>query len=101
MNQWTIRQTTAKQLHRTALVLSTLMAGAAHAGVPFASGSQTLTTDILTLVTPIVGIAVIAVGVLCWFGRITWYWFVGLVVGIVLVFGNQQVVSWIRGLFGV
>jgi type IV secretion system protein VirB2 len=77
------------------------LASAAQAAVPFAAGSQTLTTDVLTLVTPIVGIAVIAVGVLCWFGRISWFWFVGLVVGIVLVFGNQQVVSWIRSLFGV
>lgn len=84
----------------TTLLLS-LYSTAALAAQPFASGSTTLTTDILAIVTPIVGLGIIAVGVLCWFGKIAWHWFAGLVVGIVLVFGNQQIVGWIRSLFGV
>lgn len=84
----------------TTLLLS-LCSTAALAAQPFASGSSTLTNDILAIVTPIVGLAVIALGVLCWFGKVAWPWFAGLVVGIVLVFGNQQIVSWIRSLFGV
>lgn len=71
------------------------------AAAPFTGGATALSADILTIVTPIAGIALIAVGVICWFGKISWLWFAALVVGIVLVFGNQQIVSWIRGLFGV
>ncbi|WP_343125287.1 TrbC/VirB2 family protein [Xanthomonas fragariae] len=55
----------------------------------------------VTILSPVAGIAIIAVAVLCWFGKISWYWFVGIVVGIVLFFGKDQIVSWIRGLFGV
>lgn len=91
---------TAARSTAVALLLS-LLSSAALAGSPFASGSSTLTNDILAIVTPIVGLAVIAVGVMCWFGKIAWMWFAGLIVGIVLVFGNSQIVSWIRSLFGV
>lgn len=84
----------------TTLFLS-FFSTAVFAGSPFASGSSTLTNDILAIVTPIVGLAVIGVGVMAWFGKIAWIWFAGLVVGIVLVFGNAQIVSWIRSLFGV
>lgn len=82
-------------------LLLSFLSSAALAAQPFSSGSTTLTTDILAIVTPIVGLAVIAVGCLCWFGKIAWSWFAGLVIGIVLVFGNAQIVSWIRSLFGV
>lgn len=93
----------AKPAARSAAVtlLLSLLSSAAVAASPFTSGSTTLTTDILAIVSPIVGLAVIAVGVLAWFGKIAWVWFAGLVVGIVLVFGNAQIVTWIRGLFGV
>lgn len=84
----------------TALLLS-LFSSAALAAQPFSSGSTTLTADILAIVTPLVGLALIALGVLAWFGKIAWSWFAGFVVGVVLVFGHQQIVSWIRGLFGV
>jgi type IV secretion system protein VirB2 len=73
----------------------------AFAAAPFASGGTALSADVLTIVAPIAGIAIIAVGVICWFGKISWFWFAGLVVGIILVFGNAQIVTWIRGLFGV
>lgn len=90
-----------KTTRNTAVALLAAIAPSAFAQVPFAAGSATLTADILALVTPIAGLAIIAVGVICWFGKISWMWFAGLVVGIVLVFGNQQIVTWIRGLFGV
>lgn len=84
----------------TTLLLS-LCSKAALAAQPFASGSSTLTADILAIVTPIVGLGVIAVGVLAWFGKIAWSWFGGLLVGVVLVFGHQQIIGWIRSIFGV
>jgi type IV secretion system protein VirB2 len=42
-----------------------------------------------------------ATGALAWFGRISWWWLVGVLIGTVLVFGAPQIVSWIRGMFGV
>jgi type IV secretion system protein VirB2 len=101
---------TAKKDHRATslyLLFLTLVASLvllpdlASAAAPFASGGTALSADEQTIVAPIAGIAIIAVGVICWFGKISWFWVAGLVVGIVLVFGNQQIVTWIRGLFSV
>lgn len=93
------RKTTRKAAIALALFVSFF--NSAYAQVPFAAGATTLTADILAMVTPLAGIAVIAVGAICWVGRISWAWFAALIVGIVLVFGNAQIVSWIRSLFGV
>jgi type IV secretion system protein VirB2 len=82
-------------------LLASLCPALAFSAAPFAGGTTSLSADLLTIVSPIAGIAIIAVGVICWFGKISWFWFAGLVVGIILVFGNQQIVTWIRGLFGV
>jgi type IV secretion system protein VirB2 len=40
-------------------------------------------------------------GALAWFGRISWLWFIGAIIGTVLVFGAPQIVAWIRSMFGV
>jgi type IV secretion system protein VirB2 len=68
---------------------------------PFTSGASTLSQDILTILTPVAVIAVMVAGALAWFGRISWVLAASVMVGIVLVFGSQQIVTWIRGLFGV
>jgi len=73
----------------------------AFAAGPFTSGATSLSQDILTILTPVAVIAVMAAGVLAWFGRVSWVLAISVMAGIVLVFGSQQVVSWIRGLFGV
>ena len=73
----------------------------AFAAGPFTSGTTSLAQDILTILTPVAVIAVMAAGALAWFGRISWVLAISVLVGIVLVFGSQQIVSWIRGLFGV
>ena len=95
------RATSSHLLFLTLLAFLVLLPELAFAAAPFASGGTALSADVLTIVAPIAGIAIIAVGVICWFGKISWFWFAGLVVGIILVFGNQQIVTWIRGLFGV
>ena len=51
--------------------------------------------------TPIAAVAVMVSGAMAWFGRLSWWWLVAVVIGTVLVFGGPQIVSWIRGLFGV
>jgi type IV secretion system protein VirB2 len=68
---------------------------------PFATGASAMQTNILTILTPIAVIGVIALGAAAWFNRISWSWAVGSMVGIALVFGAPQIVSWVRGMFGV
>ncbi len=68
---------------------------------PFATGATALQSNLLTILAPVAVIAVMVLGVAAWFNRISWAWMVGGVAGIVLVFGSSQVVTWIRGLFGV
>lgn len=85
-----------------ALLISVGYATHAHAQAgPFASGATALQTNLLTILAPVAVIAVMALGVAAWFNRISWGWMVGGVAGIVLVFGASQVVTWVRGLFGV
>jgi len=90
---------TAARNTAVSLLLS-LLSSAALAGSPF-GGTTTLTSDILAIIAPIVGLAIIAIGVMAWFGKIAWTWAAGIIIGIVLVFGNAQIVSWIRGTFNV
>jgi type IV secretion system protein VirB2 len=68
---------------------------------PFATGATALQSNLLTILAPVAIIAVMVLGVAAWFNRISWSWMIGGVAGIVLVFGSSQVVTWVRGLFGV
>jgi len=68
---------------------------------PFATGATALQSNLLTILAPVAIISVMVLGVAAWFNRISWGWMVGGVAGIVLVFGASQVVTWVRGLFGV
>ena len=68
---------------------------------PFATGATEFQTNFLTILTPVAVIAVMVLGVAAWFNRISWTWAMGGALGIMLVFGAPQVVSWIRGLAGV
>lgn len=68
---------------------------------PFATGASALQSSFLTILTPIAVIAVMALGVAAWFNRISWNWAAGGAIGILLVFGAPQVVTWVRGLAGV
>jgi type IV secretion system protein VirB2 len=81
--------------------LSLILPETVVAAGPFTAGSTSLAQDILTILTPVAVIAVMVAGVLAWFGRISWVLAVSVMVGIVLVFGSQQIVTWIRSLFGV
>jgi type IV secretion system protein VirB2 len=68
---------------------------------PFSVGATAAQTNFLAIVTPVAVIAVMALGVAAWFNRISWGWAVGGILGIVLVFGAPQIVTWVRGMFGV
>jgi type IV secretion system protein VirB2 len=68
---------------------------------PFATGASAAQTNILAILTPIAVVAVMALGVAAWFNKISWGWTVAGVVGIAQVFGAPQMVTWVRGMFGV
>ena len=68
---------------------------------PFATGAAAANTNILQILTPIAVIAIMALGAAAWFNKISWGWAIAGCVGIVLVFGAQQIVTWVRGMFGV
>lgn len=68
---------------------------------PFSTGATAFQTDLLTTLTPIAVIAVMGLGVAAWFNRISWGLALGGALGILLVFGAPQVVTWIRALGGV
>ncbi len=94
-------QELTRPLSKALALAGILLPALAHAGNPFATGALAGQTNILAILTPVAAIAVMASGAMAWFGRISWWWFVGVVIGIVLVFGAPQIVAWIRGLFGV
>jgi type IV secretion system protein VirB2 len=71
------------------------------AGSPFATGASATQGQLVNILTPLAAVAVMVSGVMAWFGRISWLWMVGVVLGTVLVFGGPQIVAWIRGMFGV
>ncbi|WP_260602602.1 TrbC/VirB2 family protein [Variovorax sp. MHTC-1] len=81
--------------------LAMLVPGIAVAGSPFATGANATQAQLVAILTPLAAVAVMVSGVMAWFGRISWWWMVGVVLGTVLVFGGPQIVSWIRGMFGV
>jgi type IV secretory pathway VirB2 component (pilin) len=68
---------------------------------PFETGATALQDNILTLLTPVAVILVIALGVAAMVNRVSWAWSVAAIAGIALSFGAPQIVDWVRGLFGV
>ena len=95
MKRWLALRTTA------VVSLGSFAATAVAQSSPFSTGASAFQTNFLTILTPIAVIAVMALGVAAWFNRISWSWAAGGAIGILLVFGAPQVVSWIRGLAGV
>jgi type IV secretion system protein VirB2 len=81
----------------TALAPEWAFAGAS----PFTTGATAASTNLLAILTPIAVVAVMALGAAAWFNKISWGWAIAGIVGICLVFGAQQIVTWIRGMFGV
>jgi type IV secretion system protein VirB2 len=68
---------------------------------PFLTGATALQSNILAWMTPIAVILVMALGAMAMANRISWGWCIAAIVGIAITFGAQQVVTWVRGMFGV
>jgi type IV secretion system protein VirB2 len=68
---------------------------------PFMTGAAALQTNILAWLTPIAVIIVMALGAMAMANRMSWGWCIGAILGIAIAFGAPQIVTWVRGMFGV
>jgi type IV secretion system protein VirB2 len=85
-----------------ALSLSWLMPDLAFAQAsPFMTGATALQTNILAWLTPVAIILVMVLGAMAMANRISWGWCIAAILGIAISFGSTQIVTWVRGMFGV
>ena len=68
---------------------------------PFLTGATALQTNILAWLTPIAVILIMVLGAMAMANRMSWGWCIGAILGIAIAFGAPQIVSWVRGMFGV
>lgn len=68
---------------------------------PFLTGATALQTNILAWLTPIAVILVMVLGAMAMANRMSWGWCFAAILGIAIAFGAPQIVSWVRGMFGV
>ena len=68
---------------------------------PFLTGATALQTNILAWLTPVAIILVMVLGAMAMAARMSWGWCIGAIVGIAMAFGAPQIVTWVRGMFGV
>jgi type IV secretion system protein VirB2 len=92
----------ATLLRQTAMALLLAAPLIAHAQAsPFETGATALQNNLFTIMTPIAVILVIALGIAAMVNRISWSWAVAAIAGVAMTFGAPQIVTWIRGAFGV
>ena len=82
-----------------ALVLPQL--ALAQSASPFLTGANSLQTNILAWLTPVAIILVMVLGGMAMANRMSWGWCIGAILGIAIAFGAPQIVTWVRGMFGV
>ncbi len=68
---------------------------------PFLTGATALQSNILAWLTPIAIILVMVLGAMAMANRMSWGWCIGAIIGIAIAFGASQIVTWVRGMFGV
>jgi type IV secretion system protein VirB2 len=68
---------------------------------PFMTGATALQTNILAWLTPVAIILVMVLGGMAMANRMSWGWCMGAILGIAIAFGAPQIVTWVRGMFGV
>jgi type IV secretion system protein VirB2 len=68
---------------------------------PFMTGATALQTNILAWLTPVAIILVMVLGGMAMANRVSWGWCIGAILGIAIAFGAPQIVTWVRGMFGV
>jgi type IV secretion system protein VirB2 len=73
----------------------------AQAASPFLTGANSLQTNILAWLTPVAIILIMVLGGMAMANRMSWGWCMGAIIGIAISFGAPQIVTWVRGMFGV
>jgi len=68
---------------------------------PFMTGATALQANLLAWLTPIAIILIMVLGGMAMANRMSWGWVVGAILGIAIAFGAPQIVTWVRGMFGV
>jgi type IV secretion system protein VirB2 len=68
---------------------------------PFMTGATALQTNILSWLTPVAIILIMVLGAMAMANRISWGWCIAAILGIAISFGAPQIVTWVRGMFGV
>jgi type IV secretion system protein VirB2 len=68
---------------------------------PFLTGATALQSNILAWLTPVAVILVMVLGAMAMANRMSWGWCIGAIFGIAIAFGAPQIVTWVRGMFGV
>jgi type IV secretion system protein VirB2 len=68
---------------------------------PFLTGANALQTNVLAWLTPIAVILIMVLGGMAMANRMSWGWCIGAILGIAIAFGAPQIVTWVRGMFGV
>ena len=81
----------------TALMFAPMLAGAE----PFVQAGTSAKTFLVALFTPFIGIAVIAFAVYAMVAKMHWALIIEAILGVVGIFGHEQVVSMFRGWVGV
>lgn len=68
---------------------------------PFMTGATSLQVNLLAWLTPVAIILVMVLGGMAMANRVSWGWCIGAILGIAIGFGAPQIVTWVRGMFGV
>ena len=68
---------------------------------PFMTGATSLQTNLLAWLTPVAIILIMVLGGMAMANRMSWGWCLGAILGIAIGFGAPQIVTWVRGMFGV
>ena len=68
---------------------------------PFMTGATALQINILAWLTPVAIILIMVLGAMAMANRISWGWCIAAILGIAISFGAPQIVTWVRGMFGV
>ena len=84
-----------------ALLLCAPIAALAQSASPFMTGATSLQTNLLAWLTPVAIILVMVLGAMAMANRISWGWCIAAILGIAISFGAPQIVTWVRGMFGV
>jgi type IV secretion system protein VirB2 len=68
---------------------------------PFMTGASSLQSNIVAWLTPLAIILVMVLGGMAMANRVSWAWCFAVIFGICIAFGAPQIVTWVRGMFGV